>query len=126
MAEIEIIYRDGYCECMGKDYHTQCYTDCASDSGCEVFEGDKPRYEFVDGHRIYTIPLGCCHHAKFKYIYKGMSVKNYELEEDEDVMNPDLSCMMLKTRNMVYPCVKVTLNGKVIYNIYDSQKESEE
>ncbi len=51
----------------------------------------------------------------FKYIYKGMSIKNYELEEDDDLYNPHLNCMMLKTRNDLYQCEKVVLNGNIIY-----------
>lgn len=66
-------------------------------------------------HEKNVIPFGDCIYANFKYIYKGMSIKNYELEADEDPFNPHLNCMMLKTRNDLYPCEKVVLNGKVIY-----------
>ena len=107
MAEIEIIYREGYCECMGGDYDTQCHTQCAEDLGCKMFNEGK--------HEKNVIPFGDCVHAVFKYKYKGMSIKNYELEELIDDYNPHLNCMMLKTRNDWYECEKVVLNGKVIY-----------
>lgn len=35
MDEIEIVYREGYCECMVGDYCTQCHTQCAEDLGCK-------------------------------------------------------------------------------------------
>ena len=41
MAEIEIIYREGYCECMGGDYCMQCHTQCAEDLGCKMFNEGK-------------------------------------------------------------------------------------
>lgn len=31
MAEIEIVYHEGYCECMGNKYCMQCHTQCAED-----------------------------------------------------------------------------------------------
>ena len=107
MAEIEIVYREPYCECMGGDFNTQCYTHAAKDLGCKMFNEGK--------HEKNVIPFGDCVHAAFKYKYKGMSIKNYELEEFIDDYNPHLNCMMLKTRNDWYECEKVVLNGKVIY-----------
>lgn len=108
MAEIKIIYRKGYCEMMGAFFCRQCYTECASDLGCNMFNEGK--------HEEDVIPFGDCIHAKFKYIYKGMNVKNYELEELQDTYNLHLNCMMLKTRNKIYECEKVILDGKCIYN----------
>lgn len=108
MADIEIIYREGYCECMGKNYCMQCHTQCAEVLGCPMFNDGK--------HEKNVIPFGDCIYAKFRYIYKGMSIKNYELEEEDDPYNPHLNCMMLKTRNDCYQCEKVVLNGKVIYD----------
>lgn len=118
MADIEIIYREGYCECdcMGTKYNTQCHTQCAGDLGCGCFSDGKQRPN--------VIPFGDCIHAMFKYKYKGMSIKNYELEEEDDPYNPHLNCMMLKTRNNWYECEKVVLNGKVIYGEdFDAQAE---
>jgi hypothetical protein len=118
MADIEIIYSEGYCECMGGDYCMQCHTQVAEDLGCKMFNEGK--------HEKNVIPFGDCIHANFKYIYKGMSIKNYELEALDDPYNPHLNCMMLKTRNDWYQCEKVVLNGKVIYGEdFDAQTESE-
>lgn len=108
MAEIKIIYRKGYCEMMGGFFCKQCYTECASDLGCNMFNEGK--------HEEDVIPFGDCIHAKFKYIYKGMNVKNYELEELQDTYNPHLNCMTLETINKIYECAKVILDGKCIYN----------
>lgn len=105
MAEIEIIYREGYCEfeCIRTNiYCMQCHTQAAEDLGCPTFCED----EHED----------CgCDFAKFKYILKGMSIKNYELEVVDDPYNQHLNCMMLRTRNKSYQCEKVVLNGEVIY-----------
>lgn len=107
MADIEIIYREGYCELMGNDYCMQCHTQCAGDLGCRMFNEGK--------HEKNVIPFGDCIYAVFENKYKGMSIKNYALEEVKDPYNPHLNCMMLKTRNNLYQCEKVVLNGKIIY-----------
>lgn len=111
MAEIQIIYRKEYCKMRGSDFCTQCYTACASDLGCNMFNEGKQEKN--------VIPFGDCIYAGFKYIYKGMNVKNYELEEFQDPYNPHLNCMMLETRNKSYECEKVIIDGKCIYNEYD-------
>lgn len=107
MAEIEIIYREGYCECMGGDYCAQCHTQCAEDLGCKMFNEGK--------HEKNVIPFGDCVHANFKYVYKGASVKKYEIEKFEDDYNPHLNCMFVTLGKTMYECEKVVLNGKVIY-----------
>lgn len=113
MAEIQIIYREEYCEMMNSNHCTQCHTACASDLGCNMFDEGK--------HEKNVIPFGDCIYAKFKYIYKGMNIKNYELEEFQDTYNLHLNCMMLTTRNKIYECEKVILDGKCIYNEYDDE-----
>lgn len=115
MAEIEIIYREGYCEYMNGNYCAQCHT-AAGNHGCPMFnEGE---------HEKNVFPLGDCIHAMFKYKYKGMSIKNYELEKDDDPYNPHLNCMTLETRNALYSCEKVILNGEIIYGEdFDVQAE---
>ena len=115
MAEIQIIYREGYCEMMCGNFCTQCYTQWASDLGCNMFNEGK--------HEEDVIPFGDCIHAKFKYIYKGMNVKNYELEEFQDIYNSHLDCMTLETRNKIYECEKVILDGKCIYNEYEEGEQ---
>ena len=115
MAEIQIVCSEGYCDFdfMGTEYNTQCHTQCAADRGCEFFsEGE---------HSPNVIPFGNCIHAKLHYIYKGLSVKNYELAELNDPYNPHLSCMTLKTRNVTYYCDKVTLDGTCIYDNLPSE-----
>lgn len=52
-----------------------------------------------------------------------MNIKNYELEEFQDTYNLHLNCMMLTTRNKIYECEKVILDGKCIYNEYDVQSK---
>ncbi len=116
MAEIQIVYRKGYCECCGSDYDTQCHTQSAGDLGCRMFNDWNQEETFENSQRIRSIPFGDCIHAKFKYIHKGMSLKNYKLEELDDPYNPHLNCMELKTRNVVYFCEKVILDGNCIYD----------
>ena len=114
MADIEIIYREGYCEMMkSDDFCEQCHTDMASNTECSMFNEGKQEKN--------VIPSGDCIYAKFKYIHKWMGVKNYELEEFQDSFNPHLNCMMLKTRNKIYECEKVILDRKCIYNEYDDE-----
>lgn len=108
MAEIQIVYREGYCEYFGTDYCVQCHTACAGDMGCRMFDEGE--------HEENEIPFGDCTHAKFKSIYKGMTVKSYELEEFEDPINIHLNCMVLTVRNKSYYCDKVILDGKCIYD----------
>lgn len=110
MAEIQIIYREEYCEMRSDNICYQCHTEDADEVGCRMFN---------EGKHENVIPFGDCIYAKFKYIYKGMSVKNYELEEFHDPFYPNLDCMMLKTRNKIYDCEKVILDGKCIYNEYE-------
>lgn len=111
MAEIDIVYRKGYCEYKQADYCTQCHTQCAEDLGCRCFsEGERKQN---------VIPFGDCEHAKFKYGYKGSFVKNYEIEEIEDDYNPHLSCALVKLGSRMYECERVILNGKVLYNTHD-------
>lgn len=118
MADIEIIYREGYCDCMNDNYCMQCHTCCADALGCRRFATTK--------HEKDVVPFGDCVWAMFKYKYKGMSVKDYELEEVNDPYNPHLDCMMLETKNARYPCKKVVLNGKVVYgeNFEPQEKEA--
>lgn len=126
MAEIQIVYREGYCDCEGADYCTQCHTQCAGNLGCRMFNGGKQEDTFKNGQRVIRIPFGDCIYAKFKYIYKGMSVKNYELQELDDPYNPHLNCMTLETRNRIYCCEKVILDGKCIYDELPEENEAVE
>ena len=120
MAEIQIVYRKGYCDCECAVYDTQCHTQCAEDLGCRNFNDGKREDTFINDQRVIHIPFGDCIFARFKTIHKGMSLKNYELEELDDPYNPHLSCMVLKTRNAVYFCEKVILDGKCIYDVSEN------
>lgn len=118
MAEIEIVYRVGYCGYNRPKYCEQCHTCCANDMGCE--------YAYIDGivrtAKGIEIPSGVCNRAMFEYKRKGWVGKRYEIEEYEDPYNPWLNCMSVKLGNTYYNCVKVTLNGECIYNEYDDDK----
>lgn len=122
MAEIQIVYRGNWhCELNGKDYCMQCHTSCAEDLGCRMFnDGGKTE---KDGRTI--IPFGDCIYAKYDYKYKGWTGKRYEMEECRDPYNPHLDSMTVKLGNQMYDCVKVILDGKVIFNEFDEEEEKE-
>lgn len=117
MAEIQMVYREGSCafDCVATDYCAQCHTQCACDLGCKFFNDG----EHLPNH----IPFGDCIHASFKTKYKGVTVKNYEIEEFEDPHNPHLNCMLVKLGRRVYECEKVSLDGKCIYNDLDPKDD---
>ena len=75
MAEIQIVYRKGYCDCDGSDYCTQCHTGSAEGLGCKMFNDGEPEDSFENNRRIIRIPFGDCIFARFKNIHKGMSLK---------------------------------------------------
>ena len=122
MAEIQIVYREGFCGYYAEYYgwhnvfSLQCYTVCAGDVGCRGYSDGGKRY---DDDGIEIIPTGDCVYACWKYKYKGWSGKNYEIEELHDPYNPQLDCMRVKLGRTEYDCVKVILNGECIYNDYD-------
>lgn len=122
MADIEIVYRRGYCEYNLPDYCGQCHTCCADDLGCMCFcsEVNEP-CENV----LAVIPFGDCARARFDYIIKGWTGKRYEMEECRDPYNPHLDSMLVTLGNREYDCVKVTLNGKEIFNEYDEEGTKE-
>lgn len=117
MAEIQIVYREGFCGYLGgqKEFSLQCHTSFAGDVSCRAYDGGK-RYG-DDG--IVIITAGDCVYAGWKYKYKGWSGKNYEIEELHDPYTPQLDCMRVKLGRTEYDCVKVILNGECIYNDYD-------
>lgn len=112
MAEIQIVYREGYCDCPylhGYDHYTdQCQTDCAEDKGCEGYDSGK--------HEGNVIPFRNCIHAMWRTKYKGASVKNYQIEKYEDDYNPHMNCMIVTIGNTNYACTKVKLDGECIYD----------
>lgn len=118
MADIEIIYREPYCRMRQSDFDYQCFTSEADCGVCEYFH----RGEYTPP----AFPLGNCVHAKFRYKYKGIVAKRYEIETFEDDYNPHLNCMDVTVCKRTYECVKVVLNGKVIYNEYIELNEESE
>lgn len=122
MAEIQMVYREGYCDYTRGEYCIQCHTACAHDSGCRYY------YEGVtenDANGVLLIPFGDCLRAKFMYKYKGWIGKRYDIEELSDQYNPHLDCMIVRIGGRRYECVKVVLDGKCIYNEYDEEGETE-
>ena len=109
MAEIKIKQKEYYCIYYSDKFCTQCLTECGEDVGCS--------YYFDGKTEPNVIPFGDCVYADYKYKYRGLSVKNYEVEEYEDDYNPHLNCAIVKTRNAVYDnCVKVEIDGECVYN----------
>ena len=114
MADIQIVYRDGYCEIAEcncdviGNYCTQCHTQAAEDLGCKYYD--------EGSHDANVIPFGDCIHALFRRKYKGIVAKKYDIEPFEDNYNMHLNCMAVTAGRKTYYCDKVILNGKCIYN----------
>lgn len=111
MANIQMIYREGYCDsswCGQEKYCAQCHTYAAEDLGCQMFDEGK--------HEPNVVPFGDCTYAKFRRIYKGVTTKNYTIEPFEDTYNLHLNCMLVTVGKKVYECEKVSIDGECIYN----------
>lgn len=118
MAEIEIVYRSrGECIFKMKGYCMQCHTQCAEDLGCPAY--------IPEGAQPGVIPFGDCDRAKWHYKHKGWVGKRYEIDEvEEDQYNPHLDSVAVTLGNTCYEdCVKVRLNGRLIFNNYDDEEE---
>ena len=129
MADIEIVYEyDEGCDAdmlPHEKYCIQCRMSIAEDRGCKSYLPYKG-IEATDANGTRVIPYGDCARAYVKYARKGWSGKNYEIEPPlEDEFNPHLNCVGVRLGKEYYEkCVKVILNGKVIYNNYDDEKVS--
>lgn len=108
MANIQIIFREGYCDTYDGEYCCQCHTGAAGDLGCSRFSNGK--------REPNKLPFGNCVHAKFRMIYKGVTTKNYTIEPFEDTYNLHLNCMLVTVGKKVYECEKVSIDGECIYN----------
>ena len=111
MANIQMIYRKGYCDaswCNQEEYCAVCHTSGAGTLGCQTFDEGK--------HEPNEHPFGNCIYAKFRMIYKGVTTKNYIIEPFEDIYNMHLNCMLVTVGKKVYECEKVILDGQCIYN----------
>lgn len=127
MADIQIVYRGGFCEYHNEEEYCQmCHTSYAKEcGGCRSFAyGDNSGgIEFsIDGKPFSVVPFGDCAHAKYNYKYKGWTGKRYEIEQDEHGLTPELDCMLVTLGSKQYDCVKVILDGKCIYNIFDKDQ----
>ena len=124
MAEIEIVYRRGRCEFGEPEYHIQCHTCWGDEMGCALYHADGAGDTDKNGNKI--IPFGDCESAKFEYGYKGWVGKKYEIgEPNEDVYNPHLNSVEVTLGNTTYDAVKVRFNGKLIFNNYDDEEDTE-
>ena len=108
MANIEIMYRRYFCV-FGHEAHCEaCHHDEAQYVGCKDYCGE-PRHKDKKGR--WGIPLGTCLNSYEDVAFKGMKLKRYEIEEDFDYGG-----MRLKTRGANYDCIRIVLDGKVIYD----------
>lgn len=118
MACIEIIYESSsFCSAYESDYCMQCHTNAAQDLGCPCYwngsTDDKAN------------KIGECKHAEIRYTRLGWVGKRYEIgEPEEDYYNLHLNCVAVRLGNKWYErCVKVVLNGKIIFNNYDDEED---
>ena len=127
MADIQIVYREGFCECHNEEYCQTCHTSYAKDFGCcrlFAYSDNSGGIEYsIDGKPFSVVPFGDCVHAKYNYKYKGWTGKRYEIEQDEHDLTPKLDCMLVTLGSKQYDCVKVVLDGKCIYNNYDDEED---
>lgn len=121
MANIQIQWIETSCSYNCSDFNTQCCTECANDLGCLHF--DNGQSECADNE----IPFGDCKNVIYKKRYKGITTRQYEMEEREDIFNPHLSCMIVKVGRNVFHCTKVTLDGVCIYqNSYFNEETNDD
>ena len=114
MSEIEIVYRSSMvCDFGSEKLCKQCHSSFAYDVGCECYD-----------------PLGddSCSRAHYRYSRKGWVGKSYEIREPfENNYDYDLSYIpVVLGRKLYEQCVKVKLNGRVIYNNYDDEEVDED
>lgn len=125
MAEIEIVYESGsYCDYDWPDYCMQCHTAAGGDLGCQCYIPADPTLDPKTGRKV--IPFGDCGRAHISYARKGWVGKSYDISAPtNDPYNPHLNTVRVKLGRKEYDCVKVSFNGKVIYNNYDDEPETE-
>ena len=117
MAEIEIVYREGFCEFAMGEYSDFCHSENAEEfPPCMAFDNGKKALQAKHPNRI-VFPFGDCVNAKYMYRYKGIVSKKYEIQPDilSDVMHVTIG-------NQIYVCVKVKLNGKCLFNAFDDEE----
>ena len=120
MAEIEIVYRSSLvCDFYREELCEQCHTSAAFDVGCEYYLPDRSVEPFGNG---------TCSRAHFRYSRKGWVGKSYEIGEPfESNCDHSLDYIPVVLGGKSYnQCVKVKLNGRVIYNNYDNEEVDED
>ena len=127
MAEIEIVYLKGYCDCEMPFYDEGCHSEFASEVGkgcdCSCFDagGDKGSDMVNMGDGCIGFTHGNCINAKYHYCHKGCTTKKYEIHTD--CYDRETDSTQVTIGNKTYDCVKVKLNGKCIFNSYDDEEE---
>lgn len=125
MSNLDIVFREMHCRFADSDSLCQvcgqCYTDYATDLGCSYYRGDEVHDEWINGEKVRVIPCGGCVHADYRYIYKGFIDVEYEMEKSTDPYDPLYMEAWIDGER--YECVKVSLNGKTIYNEYDDDDD---
>lgn len=108
MADFEIIYPQAACR-MNRDEYKQA--KCAH---CPYLDDNVDEYDGI-----------ACTKEYWRYILKGMTLKDYELEKIKDYENiPFPKTMELRTSNKTYSCLKVIKDGVVIFNEYDNDDQT--
>ena len=118
MAEIQMVCINLRCKYNDYNLNMQCITESASDTGCIHCKIQEPYKNFL-GITVY--PTNECVHAYMEYKFKGVTAKNYEMEE---IDSPECAYtwMDVTIGKQRYMCVKVTIDGRCIYNIYDDEE----
>jgi len=109
MAEIQMVYFSEYCDSYAAEkFCHQCLTEYARGVECPS---------------LCIGSDGSCIFAKLKRAYKGITVKNYTIEEQdwEDVYGG--FTMEVSVRGGIYTCEKIILNGECIFDENARQKE---
>lgn len=124
MALIEVVERIPLCD-MGEDMAGEIFCHCADaeNTACKFFKHEEAGTWEWNGEQIPVIPFGNCAHAQFEYRYRGWgNCRNYEMEESRDPRNRHLDSMLVTVGGKVYDCVKVKLDGRIIFNEHDEEK----
>lgn len=102
MAEIQIQYRDYYCDICP---HLACH-------GCET-----SLVEFTDCRYCRRYPDECgCSYIRVRNAYKGCKTQTYEINEAKEYYNDIVDEYALVTiRNKRYICDEVKIDGKIVY-----------
>lgn len=124
MAEIKIIYEQGYCvaadESRGRnveDYYCEaCYTEFSENLGCPYYSGPRSwKEEGENGHVYGVISFSPCNNAASYVKHKGISAKQYEAYIDENPYKLGEDCAVLEIGKHKYICQKLIIDGEQIF-----------